>query len=79
MEFVILLLFIFFVVYAVTPKPRQGKSNTYTDRLSTQKKQCPPHQWYWQEIIDQDRNKQGERIVCKICGPLSRQTDENVE
>lgn len=41
-----------------------------TDRLVVQKKQCPPHEWFWQEIVDQNGVKQGERICCKVCGPL---------
>lgn len=35
-------------------------------------KQCPPHQWFWQEVVDQNGVKQNERMVCKLCGPLSK-------
>jgi hypothetical protein len=68
-EIIIFMLIVFFVVSLLTPKP--GKSNSIADRLVIEKKQCPPHQWFWQEIVDQDGNKHGERIVCKVCGPLS--------
>ncbi len=36
------------------------------------KKECPPHQWYWENLVDQDGEHQGERMVCKKCGPLSK-------
>lgn len=73
MEFLLVILLI-----AVVASLMEAKSNKdavkgeQSDRLVIQKKQCPPHQWYWQEIVDQDGNKQGERIVCKVCGPLSK-------
>lgn len=61
------------MMHITTPKHKNNKVNIKTV------KQCPPHQWYWQEIIDQDGNKQGERIVCKLCGPLSRSIDGSIE
>lgn len=46
------------------------EENGHAAQLVIDKKQCPPHQWFWQEIVDQNGTKQGERIVCKVCGPL---------
>lgn len=42
-------------------------------------KKCPPHQWFWQDIVDQDGILQGARIVCKVCGPLSKSLEGSVE
>lgn len=41
-------------------------------------KVCPPHQWFSQEIRDTAGNKLGDRLVCKLCGPLKPQ-GENYE
>lgn len=46
------------------------------DALPEQVKKCkPPHQWEWQDIVNESGEKQGERIVCKKCGPIN--LDEN--
>lgn len=47
------------------------KDAAYDSKVKIQVKKCPPHSWFWQEILDQDGNRVGERIVCKTCGPLS--------
>ncbi len=61
------------LIAIVMPKP-EVKGNGVSEKLVIEKKKCPPHQWFWQEIVDQDGNKQGERIVCKVCGPLQSQS-----
>ena len=61
------------LIAIVMPKP-EVKTNGASEKLVIEKKKCPPHQWFWQEIVDQDGNKQGERIVCKVCGPLQSQS-----
>jgi hypothetical protein len=60
------------IIALVMPKPGEtgGASIGFADKLIIEKKQCPPHQWFWQEITDQNGEKQGERIVCKVCGPI---------
>lgn len=65
--FLIFLLVLFFISSLV---PRPDELDKGDGKFVVQKKQCPPHQWYWQEIVDQHGEKQGERIVCKVCGPL---------
>lgn len=40
---------------------------------------CPPHEWYTQEIVDHEGFKQGERLVCRKCGPYSKLVDGSVE
>ena len=68
MEYVLLILIFILVsiVSHMTPKP----GSDVDDQIVVKRKQCPPHQWFWQEIIDQNGIKHGERIVCKVCGPL---------
>lgn len=61
------------LIAIVMPKP-DLKETGASEKLVIEKKKCPPHQWFWQEIVDQDGNKQGERIVCKVCGPLQSQS-----
>lgn len=70
MEFVLIIVLII-VIAIITPKPGDLGG---ADQLIIQKKKCPPHQWFWQEIIDQAGVRQGERIVCKVCGPLASQS-----
>lgn len=55
---------------------RDGKTvaNGHSAQITIQVKACPPHQWFWQEVIDQHGNSQGERIVCKVCGPIAGQS-----
>jgi hypothetical protein len=69
-DFIIIILVIIFIVALIAPKPGQPGGPALGDKFVVQKKQCPPHQWFWQEIVDQDGKKHGERIVCKVCGPL---------
>jgi hypothetical protein len=68
------LLILLLAFYLATSDPGLPSANS-----SVKEQCCPPHQWYWQEIVDQDGNKQGERLVCKICGPFSRSIDGSIE
>lgn len=72
MDFLLIILIIV-IIAMVMPKP--GEPGGVDDKLVVQKKRCPPHQWFWQEIVDQDGNKQGERICCRVCGPLQSQSN----
>lgn len=58
---------------------RKSDEMVASEKLVVKKKQCPPHAWQWQEIVDQDGNRQGDRIVCDKCGPLSKSLDGSVE
>jgi hypothetical protein len=31
---------------------------------------CPPHEWQWVEIYDEEGNVLKSKIVCDLCGPL---------
>ncbi len=75
MEFLFVLLLIVIIANVVGSNVKTLNNGKHT----IIKKQCPPHQWFWQEIVDQDGNKQGERIACKVCGPLSQRVDGSVE
>lgn len=80
MDFLLVLLLIvalISIVVIVSPKPGEVKSST-DDQIVVKRKQCPPHQWFWQEIIDQNGMKHGERIVCKVCGPLKSGGNDEV-
>lgn len=72
MEYILVIAIIFMILFLM-PKDKLP-SNSVSDKLVIQKKQCPPHEWFWQEIVDQNGNKQGQRIVCKVCGPLQGQS-----
>ena len=67
---IMFIMVLFYVVQRMTPKPKVNESTT-SDKFVIERKKCPPHQWFWQEIVDQDGIRQGDRIVCKVCGPLS--------
>jgi len=67
------------LIYIMMPKPGAAIVNSLSEKLVIEKKKCPPHQWFWQEIVDQDGTNQGQRIVCKICGPLSKSLDGSQE
>jgi hypothetical protein len=69
MEFLLVIGLIIFIAILM-PKPDLSKVNAAAEKLVIEKKKCPPHQWFWQEVVDQDGNKHGERIVCKVCGPM---------
>ena len=77
MDFIVFLLIIGFVIIVATNMRKAEEQ--YKDSIRIMKKECPPHQWFWQDIVDQSGNKQGERIVCKRCGPLSKSTDGSEE
>lgn len=62
-----------FILYKITSDP---KKQEHSNQIIVKTKQCPPHQWYWQEVVDQNGVKQGERIVCRMCGPV-RNGDSN--
>lgn len=78
MEF-LLVIGLIILIYIIMPKNSAVKTSGLTERLVIEKKKCPPHQWFWQEIVDQDGNNQGQRIVCKVCGPLSKSLDGSQE
>jgi hypothetical protein len=59
-----LLLGLFLMSFLPKPPDMNGK------HIAQREKRCPPHKWLWQEIIDQDGVKQGERLICEHCGPL---------
>lgn len=69
MELVLLIIVVVGVVAFVVKTTKVTPE--HSAQLVIEKKQCPPHQWYWQEIVDQHGVKHGERIVCKVCGPLA--------
>jgi hypothetical protein len=80
MEYVaVLLLVITIAIIASFMQASVEKPKEHSNQITVQKKQCPPHSWFFQEIVDQDGNKQGERIVCKVCGPLSASLDGSIE
>lgn len=66
MEFLLLLmLFIFLLVVMSAPKPAE-----VDELLRASKKQCPPHKWGYQKVLNEDGTVDREHIVCANCGPL---------
>lgn len=76
MELLIFILVIF-IVFNVTKQSR--KDVEHDNKITVKVKECPPHAWFWQEVVDQNGNRVGERIVCKRCGPLSKSLGETHE
>lgn len=72
MEFLAILL-VLFIIFNMT---KQFHQDVKHDRVTMRVKECPPHIWFWQEVLDQNGAKVGERIVCKRCGPLSKSLGE---
>lgn len=69
MEFILIILLIV-VIAVVTPKPEDKTA----DALKVTIRACPPHQWNWHEVLDQNGVKVTERLICKVCGPLQGQS-----
>lgn len=76
MEF-LLVIGLIVLIALIMPKPN-GEVPA-SDKLTIEKKQCPPHQWFYQEIVDQRGALQGTRICCKVCGPLKPQSGRDDE
>ena len=49
---------------------RVGKPVT-GDAFVIENKICPPHQWFYQDVVDKDGAIQGQKMTCKVCGPLN--------
>jgi hypothetical protein len=49
-----------FIVFKISPNPKEEHSN----QIVVKKKQYPPHQWFWQEVVDQNGVKHGARTHC---------------
>ncbi len=64
-ELLIGLVVFFIVVRLLGPKAADADS-------IIEKKECPPHQWYWEDIKDEEGNIHHSRMMCRRCGPLSR-------
>ena len=73
MEFLFVIAIIILIAL-IMPKPGAEAKASLTDKLIVKVKQCPPHQWYWQERVDVHGVDQGARIVCKVCGPIAAQS-----
>ncbi len=67
MWFIVGIVLGFWLISKINPKATPGLNGP----LVIEKKACPPHKWGFQDIIDQNGEKQGERIVCAVCGPLN--------
>ena len=42
-------------------------------------KACPPHQWSWQDMVDENNQKQGERLACTRCGRFPNYSSRDTE
>lgn len=75
---VILVVSLAVFVHSITSslEAQSHKSNN-GNQFMVERKKCPPHQWFWQDIVDQNGEKHGERIVCKVCGPIRNIGDDN--
>ena len=64
------------LVIVIIANMMQRAESSYKDSIKMVVKQCPPHQWFWQDIVDQNGNKISERMMCKRCGPLRNPGDD---
>lgn len=67
---IIILVILLRILFNYSEEQQLAAKNKHDNQIVVKVKQCPPHQWFWQEIVDQTGKKVGERICCKICGPL---------
>lgn len=74
MEFLFIIAIIILIALIMPKSGKASSATASTEKLIVKAKQCPPHQWYWQERIDENGIDQGARIVCKMCGPISAQS-----
>lgn len=72
LTFAVLVLFVAAVMFRILTNPivknMEGKA---AEKLVVKTKQCPPHQWFYQDIVDEAGTYQGARLVCKLCGPIN--------
>lgn len=68
MEFLVVLLIIWFV--AIVSSAAQRASKAQLEEVVDAVKTCPPHQWYYHDIKDTEGNVVKWKMVCKVCGPL---------
>lgn len=74
---IFIIVFLLFISLTASNLNKYEKEKKDLDnRIVVEKKECPPHQWFYQEVVDQHGNPQGGRIVCKICGPIKGSSDE---
>ena len=64
--YIIIAIIVIALVVRFAPKPQD------VNEYIVKKKECPPHQWEWVELKDETGEIQGHRMVCKLCGPLSK-------
>lgn len=69
----IMLFALYLIMTTAAPKPTGKMENGKFIKVTTIKN-CPPHKWKWVDLIDQDGVKQGEQLVCELCGPLASQS-----
>lgn len=68
----VLALFVAAIIFRLlTNKIVREAEGKATSALIVKVKQCPPHQWGYKSIIDENGTFQGEVMICKICGPLN--------
>lgn len=75
----VLTLGILAVVYLLTKAYSVPVKDITKEKVIVTVKQCPPHQWFWQDMVDETGEVQGARMMCKVCGPLSDVLDRNVK
>lgn len=54
------------LIFVIISSALQPSDEEPTPAKST----CPPHQWSWQKMYNEDGTERGERITCAKCGPL---------
>lgn len=59
--------------WQVEQKSRQAQSQDKVIKV-VREKFCPPHKWKWVDMVDQNGEKVGEKLICQICGPLQSQS-----
>lgn len=66
-------LFIASIIFRIVTNPivKKAEAQAAANKHVVKVKQCPPHQWFYQDIVDEAGTYQGARLVCKLCGPIN--------
>lgn len=71
--FLAIMLFAIYLIVTTAATPQTKVNNGKVIKV-IKEKFCPPHKWSWVDMVDQDGKKVGEKMICKICGPLQSQS-----
>jgi hypothetical protein len=68
-KFILMAAGVVILLMIIMPPPKDKDISLVNDEPN-----CPPHQWKWLEVEDNEGNKT-HRMVCNKCGPMKKLED----